>query len=247
MDSKFSAKLVSLFLVLSVCLLGYTAMNTWAHPFPIPGAINIDSDTSIYQSTTPGSIVQVRFSDSVETLNKLTVDHEYIQINDGIKIGVQSIVNCELNLTTWEPIPKNTPGMVASFALSSAGNWVPFTFYIGNLNVGSWYNVLIDGVLGPSHITASNDGIIGFTFAGNPGEHDFEIQQLSFAPATIHLLSIILPLIAMGILLSILGEVVFVAKEKRKFKTKDFIDMAIFIVISTMLLTLVGYIIASLP
>jgi len=174
MDLKLSAKLVSLFLVLSVCLLGYVSMTTLAHPFPVPGAISIDPDTTIYQSSTPGSIVQIYFSDSVETLDKLVIDWQYVQINDGTKIGVQSSVNCELNLTTWEPASINVGGTVAEFSISSAGNWVPFDIYLGNLNPGKTYRVMIDDSLGPL-LDADSTGTAAFTFSGNPGAHDFEV------------------------------------------------------------------------
>jgi hypothetical protein len=44
MDSKLSAKLVSLFLALSVCLLGYVSMSTWGTTTPIPGGgLRIDA------------------------------------------------------------------------------------------------------------------------------------------------------------------------------------------------------------
>lgn len=236
MDSRLSAKLVSLSLVFSVCLLGYTAMSTWAHPFPVPGAINIDPDTTIYQSSTPGSTVQVFFSDSVETLNKLTVDRNYIQVNDGTKIGVQSTVNCDLNLTTWEPAPEKTAGTVAEFTITSAGNWVPFQFYIGNLKPGYWYNVFIDGQLGPRLQTASDSGVIGFTYSGNPGAHTFEVRQSALAPPMPGLLGLIVLMLVVGVVIGIIGETTYQLRKQQPLSTehlvKSLFNMTIYIVIA---------------
>lgn len=246
MDSRLSVKVVSLFLIGSVCLLGYTAMSVWGHPFPVPGAITIDPDSTIYQSSIPGQVVQIFFSDSVETLDKLTVDHDYIQINDGTEIGVQSPVDCELNLTTWEPLPEKTAGIVAEFRVTSAGNWVPFQFYIGNLKPGLMYNVLIDGAHGPALLVASINGNIGFAYAGPPGEHDFKVRQSALTAQEVSLISIIAPLIAIGILIPILGFIIDLAKEKKKPKLADFINLVIFIVIGASLMTVIGAIIRTL-
>ena len=250
MDLKLSAKLVSLFLVFSVCLLGYVSMSTWAHPFPVPGAINIDPDTTIYQSSTAGSTVQVFFADSVETLNKLTVDRNYIQVNDGTEIGVQSTVDCDLNLTSWEPVPEKTAGTVAEFSIDSAGNWVPFQFYIGNLKAGYWYNVFIDGQLGPRLLIASSDGIIGFTYSGDPGEHSFEVRQSALAPPMPGLLGLIVLMLIVGVVVSIIGETTYQLRKQQPVSTehmvKSLVNMTIYIVIAVAIIGVIYLLLARM-
>jgi len=250
MNYNLALKTVSLFLVLSVCLLGYTATITWAHPFPVPGAINIDPDTTIYQSSTVGSTVQIFFADSMETLDKLTVDRNYIQVNDGTKIGVHSVVDCDLNLTSWEPVPEKTAGTVAEFSINSAGNWVPFQFYIGNLKVGYWYNVFIDGQLGPRLLTASNEGSIGFAYSGIPGIHDFEVRQFALAPPMPGLLGLIVLMLIVGVVVGIIGETTYQLRRQQPVSTehmvKSLVNMTLYVVIAVSVIGVIYALLAGM-
>jgi len=248
MTTGLSAKLVSLFLVLSVCLLGYVSMSAFAaHPFPVPGDISIDPETTIYQSSTPGSVVQIFFADSDETLNNLTVDADYIQVNKGTMIGVHSLVNCELNLTSWEPAALETRGTVAEFSINSAGNWVPFSIYLGNLKVGYIYRVLIDGNPGPVLVAGATGGA-SFVYSGNPGTHDFEVRQFYYTPQISSLLNVIVLVIAIGIVMGVAGEGIY-SLRKQKERTpqemmRSLFNMVLYIVIGLSILGTI-YIIIS--
>jgi hypothetical protein len=233
MESKLLLKIASLFLMLSVCLLGYTAMSAWAIPTPTPGKVAIGENVTIEESST----VRIYFtSGGDQYFGRLVISSDYIQIDNGTEIGVQSTVPCDLNLTTWAPVAEKHAGTVAEFTLYSAGVWVAFQFYVGNLKVGHWYNVLIDGKLGPKLLTASQAGVIGFAYAGNPGKHNFEIRQSALAPPMVNLLGVIVLMLVVGVVVGIVGETTYQLRKQKPVSTehmvKSLINMTIYIAIA---------------
>ena len=243
-DSRLSAKLVSLFLVFSVCLLGYTAMSTWGAPTPTAGKVAIDESVEIYQSAN----VRVYFTAGGDIyLDKLTVTSDYVQVNESTEIGVQSTIACNLNLTSYNPVSEKTAGVVAEFSLYSTGVWVPFTFYIGNLKAYHWYNIFIDGVLGPSLLTASGNGVIGFSYAGAAGQHDFEVQQFALAPPIPSLLNLIVVVLVLGIVASIAGEATYMLHKQKTMPADQMMKSLIKMVIITIIgLGMIGLIVTML-
>lgn len=233
MASGFLVKSISLFLIASVCLLGYTSMNAWATLTPTPGMVAIDNTVVINQSST----VRVFIAGGGDLyLDKLVVSNEYVQVNDSTQIGVQSTVPCNLNLSSWTTIPVGVSGTVATFSIWSSGVWVPFTFFVGNLNANHWFNIYIDGQIGPTMLTASPQGTIGFSYAGNAGTHQFIVKQLDLTPPVPELINMLFLFLILGVMMAPLQLVIKGYKTKKMPLVKDFIMVFLVVVIGLALI-----------
>jgi len=195
MYSRLSAKLVSLFLVFSVSLLGYVSMSTWGAPTPTAGKVAISDQVQIKQ----GADVSYYFADDAY-LDKLEVRASYVEINSQFRLST-GISTGQVNITLERYAVSSS--MLWTADPGSAGPIVTFT--LSGLESGRMYRVYIDGV-SSNLLTASGSGVISFTYSGPWSEHQFEIvPQYSVYPdvtaGAIAFLGIVVVLVLLMLLL----------------------------------------------
>jgi len=233
MHSKLSAKLVSLFLVLSVCLLGYTAMSTWGAPIPTAGMVAIDDSTLIYQ----GNNVNYTFaSDSV--IPRLEVGSTYIEIgtvritstiSTGYVIGVLSEWS-NSHSVKWT---MNTTNATANLNCSVSG-LLPFYRY----------ELLRDSTR-VEVFTTNVTALHSFNYSGPWSIHTFEVHYLGPTIAQqmgLGYANLLFILLTVGIVVGIIGEAIYPLRhEKVTFEklTERMIYMMIYIVIAITMLGVV--------
>ena len=192
---KLSAKLVSLFLVFSVCLLGYVSMSTLGAPTPTAGKVAISDQVQIKQ----GADVSYYFADDAY-LDKLEVRASYVEINSQFRLST-GVSTGQINVT------------LERYSVSSSMLWTAdpgsadpiVTFTLSGLESGRMYRVYVDGV-SSNLLTASGSGVISFTYSGPWSEHQFEIiPQYSVYPdvtaGAIAFLGIVVVLVLLMLLL----------------------------------------------
>jgi hypothetical protein len=175
MDSRHSAKLVSLFLILSVCLLGYVSMSTFVRGdlAGTNGMVTIDNAVIIRQ----GNGVNYSFADDA-TISKLEVKATSIELNDWLEIGAvtssgyltNTLYNYDMNNIKW-----GSDSTVSSAVV---------TYTIGGLLGATKYDCFRDGNLYRTMITdASNQ--VQFTYGDGFSSHIFTITKSSAPPTTL--------------------------------------------------------------
>lgn len=98
MDSRLSAKLVSIFLVLSVCTFGYVISSTLGSPTPTAGLVAIDKGTLFNQT----DATTYQFPNDVY-LHKLVLTSTYISFNDSVRLSVTpSSGHLNVTLIDWD-------------------------------------------------------------------------------------------------------------------------------------------------
>jgi hypothetical protein len=194
MDLKLSTKLVSLFLVFSVCLLGYVSMSTWGDPTPTAGKVAISDQVQIKQ----GADVSYYFADDAY-LDKLEVRASYVEVNSQFRLST-GISTGQVNIT------------LERYAVSSSMLWTAdpgsadpiVTFTLSGLESGVYYNVYVDG--NRIEQIRCDSGSITFSYSGPWSEHQFEIiPQYSVYPdvtaGAIAFLGIVVVLVLLMLLL----------------------------------------------
>jgi hypothetical protein len=171
MGLKFSAKLVSLFLLLSVCLLGYVSMSTFGQTTGTPGMVSIDSEIIIRQ----GNGVNYSFADDA-TISKLEVKASSIELNDWLEIGAVTSSGYLTN-TLYDYRPD-----YIKWGSDSTDSSAVVTYTIGGLG-GARYDCFKDGTLYRTMIPDSSSQI-QFTYGDGFSSHVFIISK-SNAPAGI--------------------------------------------------------------
>ena len=143
MDSKVSAKLVSLFLVLSICLLGYIAMSTWGAVTPTPGKLAISKDVEIRQDSTVSY-----FLTEDQYLDRLEVTSSYVEFDDLFRIGTTVGDSSHINVTLQSWDPGALTGSVVKWS-TECGNETPVTYtvYSPLFLVGRTYQIFVDTVI----------------------------------------------------------------------------------------------------
>lgn len=218
MDSSLSPKLVSLFFVFSVCLLGYVSMSTWSIPTPTSGKVAISDQTLIKQ----GANVSYYFA-SDAYLDKLEVASTYIELDDKLKIA--TLTTNPVNVT------------IGSRSLASAhSSWVlscnastSMTFTLSGLQSGLQYYIKVDGIR-VSQLRAISGGSVSFTYSGSWSSHSFSVDSAGWLPASVHpYLTLILFSLALSIAMPVIG---FALKAKdHGISRKDVIELATYVVI----------------
>jgi len=148
MDSKLSANLVSIFLVSSVCLLGYVSMSTFGQTTPTPGMVMIDSTVIIRQ----GNGVNYSFADDA-TLSKLEVKASSIELNNWLEIGAETssgyltntLYDYRIICVKWTA-NSTDPSAVATFTLSGLTLNAIHTVYIDDVHVATM-NATAEGTI----------------------------------------------------------------------------------------------------
>ena len=194
MDSKTSVKLVSLFLVSSVSLLGYVSMSTFGQTTGTPGMVSIDSEIIIRQ----GNGVNYSFSDDA-TISKLEVKASSIELNDWLEVGAVTSSGYLTNVLY------DYRSDYIKWGSDSTDSSAVVTFTLSGLESGRMYRLYIDGNQ-EALLTASGSGVISFTYSGPWSEHQFEIiPQYSVYPdvtaGAIAFLGIVVVLVLLMLLL----------------------------------------------
>jgi len=168
---KLSVKLVSLFLVLSVCLLGYVSMSTFGQTTGTPGMVSIDSEVIIRQ----GNGVNYSFADDA-TISRLEVGQASIELNDWLEIGAVTSSGYLTN-TLYD-----YRSDYIKWGSDSTDSSAVVTYTIGGLG-GARYDCFKDGTLYRTMIPDSSSQV-QFTYGDGFSSHVFIISK-SNAPAGI--------------------------------------------------------------
>jgi hypothetical protein len=169
MDSRLSAKVVSVFLVLSVCLLGYSLMSSRADLTGTNGMVSIDSAVIIRQ----GDGVNYSFADDA-TLTKLEVKASSIELNDWLEIGAvtssgyltNTLYDYSQNYIKWGSDSTDASAVV--------------TYTIGGLG-NARYDCFRDGSFYRTMITDSASQV-QFTYGDGFSYHIFVISRSNTPP-----------------------------------------------------------------
>ena len=157
-------KVASLFLVLSVCLLGYVSMSTWGAPTPSPGKVAFSSVVEIRQ----GANVSYFFAQDAY-LDKLEVRTSYLELNGQFRLSTEvSTGHVNVTLSTYDV----SGAMVWTADPGTAEPTVIFA--LSGLQSGARYSVSVDGVQEYS-IVADDAGSIQFAYGGPWSAHEFEV------------------------------------------------------------------------
>jgi hypothetical protein len=233
MEIKEPIKLVSLFLVSSVCLLGYTAMSAWGTPTPTAGMVAIDDSTLIYQ----GNNVNYTFaSDSV--VPRLEVGLGYIEIGTVRIAATVSTGYVNSSLLQWS----NSHSI--EWTTNATNPTANVNYSVSGLLPFYKYDMLTDSAIIDSFTTTST-GIYSFNYSGPWSTHTFEIRY--FAPTIAQQMglgyaTLMFDLLVIGVVVGIVGEAIYPLKhEKITFVklTQRLIYMMVYIVIAMALLGVV--------
>ena len=220
---KFSVKLVSLFLIGSVCLLGYVSMSTWASPTPTIGKVAISNQVQIKQ----GVNVSYYFADDA-ILDKLEIASTYIKLDNKLKIATATIN--PINVTIGG---RSLNSAHSSWILNSNAS-TSMTFTLSGLESGRMYRVYIDG-MSARLLTASGSGVVSFTYSGPWSEHQFEIVATSIGGSISGLVNLIFIMFGIGVVVGVIVEGTHSLRKKEMLTTEEMtrslVTMVIYIVI----------------
>jgi uncharacterized membrane protein YuzA (DUF378 family) len=219
MSSKFSAKLVSLFLVFSVSLLGYVSMSTWGALTPTAGKVAISDQVQIKQ----GADVTYYFADDAY-LDKLEVRASYVEINSQFRLST-GVSTGQINVT------------LERYSVSSSMLWTAdpgsadpiVTFTLSGLESGRMYRLYVDGVA--SSLLTATGGTISFTYSGPWSEHQFEIVATSITGSISPLVNLIFIMFGIGVVVGVIVEGTYSLRKKEMLNSQEMIKSVITMVI----------------
>ena len=166
MDSKLSAKLVSLFLVLSVCLLGYVAMSSFGEPSAIPGKVGVDKNVQFKQNDN----VSYYFGQD-SYVDRLEIAPAYFKINS-LKFTT-SVSTGNVNVTLIDSDAGD--GYLKWRADQDVVN-AGVTFNLQGLSGGTMYDWFIDGKV-VAHTATNSINATQYTYGGPWSSHEFIVQR----------------------------------------------------------------------
>ncbi len=171
MDSKLSAKVVSLFLVASVCLLGYVAMSSFGEPSLIPGKVGVDSRVQFKQNDN----VSYYFAQD-SYVDRLEIAPAYFKVNS-LKFTT-SVSTGNVNVTLYDADAQD--GYLKWRAEQDVAN-AGVTFNLEGLLSSTMYDWFIDGAV-VAHTVCDGAGVAQYTYSGPWSSHVFVVQRASGAP-----------------------------------------------------------------
>ena len=225
MGPKFSAKLVSLFLISSVCLLGYVSMSTFGSPTPINGMVAIDPSIEFKQSASTSY-----YFESNAYVEKLTLTGSYIELNSSFKLGIRaSSGSVNVTIKDWD-MSDRTVGFETQQYLAH----VTITISLGDLPMPGIYSVYVNG----SKIGALSTLGSSFTYnyVSTQEWRDFEIRLAPYSKAFNTMLALIFFFLELGVVLTVLTGTVIKAKNK-KLTIHQVVIVVLIIVIATSLIS----------
>lgn len=173
MSSKLPAKLVSLFLVLSMAMTGYVITSTRGDLTGPGGALLIDSNVIIRQ----GDGVNYTFSEDA-SLTKLEVKSSSIELNDWLEIGATTssgylsnvLFDYRADYIRWRSDSTDSASVV--------------TYTVKGLGANVQYDCLRDGTRYRVVIADANQQI-QFTYGDGFSSHIFTIVKSSSPPSNL--------------------------------------------------------------
>lgn len=142
MDSALSAKLASIVLLISICMLGHSVMMAQADVRPVPGQVVISSDVLIRQGD------QVEYTFLVDTVvERLEITSSYMEIDNTVRIGisVSGAGTVRASLQFWDT--DTASGRVILWNASSEDDVTAlFTISSPDFHPDEEYQLKIDGV-----------------------------------------------------------------------------------------------------
>lgn len=171
MDSRLSAKLVTLFLVLSVLLLSYSLMSSRADLGGTNGMVTIDNAVIIRQ----GDGVNYTFGDT-EVLRKLEVKATSIELDDWFEIGA-SVSSGYLDnvIHDWR-------SDYVKWTAEATDSTAQVSYTVTGLAPNTNYDCIVDDVK-YRVIACTSVGTVQFSYADGWSSHTFVLSKSS-APVT---------------------------------------------------------------
>ena len=166
MDSKASVKLLSIFLVLSVCFMGYMTMSTQGTLVPTPGKVGLDPNVQIKQND------NVSYWFATDTyLDNLSISSTGMRINNQFTLGTY-VPSGHINITlrTWSA---STAQWIADLVGGTS-----VTFNVTGLIAGWPYQLFVDNI---PYMSKKSDGagVLSFSYSGTWSTHTFTVVALS--------------------------------------------------------------------
>jgi len=174
MDSKLSAKVVCLFLVLSACLLGYTAMMSIGEPSAIPGKVGIDSNVQFKQNDN----VSYWFAQD-SYVDRLEIAPTYFEINS-LKMTT-SVSTGNVNVTLYD---FNNDGGYVRWRAEQDVSTASVAFKLDGFSVGRMYDWIMDGNV-VARTVGDSLGSVQYTYSGPWSSHVFVVQISSGPPPSL--------------------------------------------------------------
>ena len=228
MENRNSVKLVSLFLILSICLLGYVSMSNFARGDLVGanGYLTIDKDIPLRQ----GNGSNYTFVADA-TITYLGIGYDYVRVNSVIFKSAPSIGNITGVLKTWDPtgsiewnVSSTNASMELSYTIYGLNQWSKYDFYRDSI----WIETL----------TTDVDGTFTFNASGSWSIHEFELVY--FGPTIAErmgetMANLLTTMFLLGIVIAT------VASATKSFRrpnvsqtriTKDMIQLAIYVTVA---------------
>jgi len=208
MHSRLSIKLVSLFLILSVCLLGYVSTNTWGTTTPTPGGgLRIDAipcyfnanKTMIMDFTSAHAGIVV-YPDALLILSPYYISSYGLNVSSGHPANLVSGDRCYVSVPV-QNATLTTITEIDNIALTTSGGSVTVKLLrneptivqlqvnststptlivsLSNLIAGDWYKVTMDSTAVYDRIFADENGTMTFSVSGPWSSHDLTITDMN--------------------------------------------------------------------
>ena len=165
MDSRLTGKTVSLFLVLSVCLLGYVAMRSFGEPSSIPGKVGVDSNVQFKQND---NVSYYFATDSY--VDRLEIAPTYFEINT-LKFTT-SVSTGNVNVTLYD---FDSSGGYVRWRADQDVSTASVGFKLDGLAPNRNYEWLIDGNI-VARTIGDSIGSVQYTYSGPWSPHIFVVQ-----------------------------------------------------------------------
>lgn len=170
--------IVTIALVLSVCLLGYTITSSMAEDSPAPGMVHIDNGVVIRQ----GDNVNYSFAEDTN-VDRLLVCSEYIEVNTLRIQTTPSSGYAHNTIYILDPDVRNTGNNVLRLVTSETDSNATVTYRLTGLLTFYRYTWYRDGVK-QTTMDSSGEGSIAFSCCGPWSTHEIVVQVTSTSSPT---------------------------------------------------------------
>ena len=206
MEIRTSMKIVSLFLVLSVCLLGYVSMSTWGTTTP-GGGLRIDAipayfnaNKTVIMDFTSAHAGIVVYPDALLILSPYYISSYGLNVSSGHPDNLVSGDRCYVSVPV-QNATLTTITEVDNIALSTSGGSVTvkllrneptivqlrvnststptLSISISGLVAGDWYRVTMDSTTIYERVYADVNGAMTFSVSGPWSSHDLTITDMN--------------------------------------------------------------------
>jgi hypothetical protein len=227
MDPKLSVKLVSLFLISSICLLGYVVMDANGTPTPSPRYVAIDQNIEFYQSA-----MTSYYFDTDTYVTKLTLSDQDIDINDAFSLNVAvSSGSVDVTITDWNFTDDGQIEFVTDQYLAK----VTLTCTIGDISSMCFYTVSCDGISLGTHLSMGK--MVQFSYYSESATHTFIVHTTPYSRTAQNLWAVVFLIVALMATVITMAPIVVQMKRHESPNPKEFVVRVIVIII---ILTFLG-------